>query len=182
MEFKTNDWIRTYSGDRFYFKDPKMGTRAIDDIAHALSNLCRYSGHVSRFYSVAEHSVYVSQIVESKSKDPMDAYWGLMHDASEAYLTDLPTPLKRMLPDYIEMEIRTMEEITKTFGLDPLMPQVVKQADHICLANEIRDLMGNPTDWTHVHQPHEGLVIEAVSPERAKAMFLARFKELRERL
>src|SRR5271165_7548492 len=87
---RKGDWIQTYTGRVMYPLDPRPEEINIIDIAHALSNLCRFTGHVRTFYSVAEHSVRVSQHC-----DPKDALWGLLHDASEAYLADMSRPMKR---------------------------------------------------------------------------------------
>src|ERR1017187_10636100 len=77
--------ITTFSGIHFWPLLPNPADIRIEDIAHALSNQCRFAGHAREFYSVAEHSVRVSQLCP-----PEDALWGLLHDASEAYLTDVP--------------------------------------------------------------------------------------------
>src|SRR5579885_2784587 len=85
------DWIQTYCGVAFYPLDPRPEEILIEDIAHALSMLCRFTGHVKRFYSVAQHCVYVSHRC-----DPKDALWGLLHDAAEAYLNDISRPVKSL--------------------------------------------------------------------------------------
>ena len=87
-------FIGTFSGLRFWPLDPNPEKILIADIAHALAHQCRFGGHASKFYSVAEHSVHVSKLCL-----PEHALWGLLHDASEAYLVDLPRPLK-LLPEF----------------------------------------------------------------------------------
>ncbi len=86
------DWIQTYTCKKLYPLSPRMEDICIEDIAHSLSMLCRFTGHCKRFYSVAEHSILVSYFC-----DPADRRHALLHDGSEYGLTDLPTPLKRML-------------------------------------------------------------------------------------
>jgi hypothetical protein len=86
-------YIVTYTGRRFHFLDPKIDEISIEDIAHALSNVCRFTGHTKRFYSVAEHSCLVSALCDNRLE-------GLLHDASEAYMSDLSSPLKMLVPDY----------------------------------------------------------------------------------
>src|SRR4051812_44303587 len=102
--------IQTYSGKQFFPMRPIGGDIDIEDIAHALSNQCRFSGHCQRFYSVAEHSLRVAELVT-----PQHKLWALLHDASEAYLVDLPTPIKRTLEEYRNAENRVMKAICRAF-------------------------------------------------------------------
>ena len=114
-------FIGTFSGLRFWPLDPNPEKILIADIAHALAHQCRFGGHASKFYSVAEHSVHVSQLCL-----PEDALWGLLHDASEAYLVDLPRPLK-LLPEfapYREAERRLQRAVALRFGLPPDQPEI----------------------------------------------------------
>ena len=90
MSERVGDWIQTMSGVIFYPLDPRPEEIRIEDIAHALSHQCRFAGHCREFYSVAEHSVRVSRELPQEFM-----LWGLLHDASEAYLVDLPRPIKR---------------------------------------------------------------------------------------
>lgn len=101
IEREVPQWIRTFTGKRFYPLKPTIEDIDILDIAHALSNQCRFSGHSKWHYSVGQHSVYVSQVVRSLGGSPTDIMWGLLHDASEAYLVDLPTPVKRQAVDKV---------------------------------------------------------------------------------
>lgn len=129
--------MRTFTGKNF---DPLAGKPSeidIRDIAHSLSMLCRFNGHTSRFYSVAEHSLRVSRILP-----PELQAWGLMHDAAEAYLGDMVRPLKCRMPEFEEAEDRLLEIIAARFGLPWPVPQAIWVADDILLATEFRDLMG----------------------------------------
>lgn len=121
-----------------YFDYTKFGPEDIDinDIAHALSHLCRYTGHCRMFYSVAQHSVEVSLIVR-----PELALEGLLHDASEAYLGDVNRPLKMLLPDYRDLEHDVDRAIRMRFGLPLQESPEVKEADNILLVTEARDLI-----------------------------------------
>src|SRR5687768_8805887 len=116
--------ILTYSGVLVNPLDPNPDTILIDDIIHSLCNQCRYNGHTSKFYSVGEHSVYVSWSVK-----PENALAGLLHDASEAYLCDIPRPLKPFFTNYKEMEAKLEEVIFTKFGLPYPMALDVKQVD-----------------------------------------------------
>jgi len=136
-------YLRTFTGKKFFPFDPKPDQIDIRDIAHALSHMCRFGGHVKRFYSVAEHSVHVSTIILVQTKDPNLALLGLLHDAAEAYLVDIPHPIKIHLPDYQKLEASVTEVINKKYGLDLLPYDLIKEADIILLVTEMRDLMGN---------------------------------------
>lgn len=168
-------WIQTHSGRRFNPISPNPDAIVIQDIAHALSMQCRFSGHSKKFYSVAQHSVYVSHICNEE-----DALWGLLHDASEAYLVDVPRPLKRsgLIQGYIEAEARMMEAVCQRFGLPIQEPPSVKKADTKLLATEARDLMAPlHSDWVQPVSPLP-FVIESWEPQKAKDMFMQRFFEL----
>jgi len=168
-------WIQTFSGRRFHPMSPNPDSIVIQDIAHSLSMLCRFTGHCSKFYSVAQHSVLVSHICDFK-----DAFWGLMHDASEAYLTDIPSPLKRSgkFEEYINFEKVMMKAICKRFNMAEEEPESVKRADGILLCTEARDLMSPlHTDWVQKFEPLP-FTIDPLPPEEAEDLFLKRFYEL----
>ncbi len=168
------DWIQTWTGKPFRPLDPDPGTIDIRDIAHALSLLCRFNGHCHGFYSVAEHCVRISRIVP-----PEHAMWGLMHDAAEAYISDLPRPVKRAMPDFVRFEDELLERIMAHYDLPWPMPAEVKHADDVLLATEMRDLMADPPEpWGLGVDPLPD-PIEPLSPTDAEAAFLARFEELR---
>lgn len=176
MADRKGSWIQTFSGVAFYPLDPRIEDFRIEDIAHSLSLQCRFTGHCREFYSVAEHSVRLSYIVP-----PYDALWGLMHDASEAYLMDLARPIKRysaMGHLYQEIKVGLMASICKAFGLALEEPESVKLADRVMLVTEKRDLLGpEPQPWTHFDQPLEQPILPLVWWE-AELRFLARFHEL----
>lgn len=176
MEYNSDDlWIQTYSGRRFNPTNPYVDAIVIQDIAHALSNQCRFSGHVKKFYSVAQHCVLVSYICEHQ-----DALWGLLHDASEAYLVDVPSPMKRSgkIDGYLEFEKNMQRAICQRFGLPEQEPPSVKKADKQLLSTEARDLLNKiRTDWVKPCDPLP-FKIEPLSPEDAKDLFMKRFFEL----
>ncbi len=165
--------IMTVSGRFFEFLAPKPEQIEIEDIAHALSMTCRFGGHVKRFYSVAEHSTRVSQVC-----DPADALWGLLHDAAEAYLVDLPGPIKRTIPGYCELEKRIQGAIMDRFGLSRDESDSVRRADGRLLATEGRDLCA--ANWKFLNLPEKPLPLKItpVSQWEAKGWFLDRFAEL----
>ena len=169
-------WIQTATGKQFWPMDPRPEDIDIRDIAHHLSHVCRYSGACNWHYSVAQHSVLVSQCVP-----PEDALYGLLHDASEAYLHDLPKPLKN-LPEfafYRAAERRLELVIAEVFGLPTEMPESVKLADLRMLPTEKRDIMGKePASWgLEAIEPYSRRV-ENWSPTFARASFCARYAAL----
>ncbi len=144
-------------------------------IASALSNLCRFTGHTSSFYSVAQHSVLVSHLL------PADlALAGLLHDVSEAFLGDVSTPLKMLLPDYRTIEARVERAIHKAFGLPETLPPAVKEADLIALMLEDRDLMPAHDDvwFDGKYVLPAGFSIVPMAPAQARTSFLARYYAL----
>lgn len=124
-------YMPTVSGGSFDPFNPDPAQIKLTDIAHHLSNLCRFGGSTSRFYSVAEHSLMVSYLVS-----PENAQWALLHDASEAYVVDLPKPIKVKFPAYIELEDGVEKAVIKCFGLNPNKPDEVITADIFALAME----------------------------------------------
>jgi len=166
------DYIHTYTGKKFYVLDPRPDDIDIRDIAHALSNLCRFGGHSPMFYSVAEHSVLVSEAVPIK-----DALWGLLHDASEAYLCDIPRPFKQYLTNYKELEECIQRAIGNAFGLSWPIPDSVHFIDRNIVAAEAIQLWNDELDWTKVY-PTINTTILYWEPEEAEWNFLEAFKTL----
>jgi len=132
-----DNYFRTYTGKIIHPLSPSVDGIDIDDVAHSLSQICRFLGHTDGFYSVAQHSVLVSRHVPRE-----DALWGLLHDASEAYLCDLPSPVKNspLLGAYRIAENRLMLAVCAKYGLPPRMPRSVRVADKVILATEFRDV------------------------------------------
>lgn len=175
-------WMQTRSGRAYHFENPRQHEITLGDIAHALSNICRYGGHANRFYSVAEHSVRVSEVVERTH--PEHAFAALMHDATEAYVGDVPRPLKALLgPVYAALEAKAWAAICVKFAINPFLHESVKAADNAVLLAE-RDVLLEtpPIPWTWA----AGLVpadvrIYGYAPNIARDEFIERYRELRER-
>jgi 5'-deoxynucleotidase YfbR-like HD superfamily hydrolase len=110
---KRSTWTQTFKGLKFHPFDPKPEQIDIIDIAHALSMLCRWNGHIGRFYSVAEHSIHVASLVPDKAK-----LWALMHDAAEAYVGDLPKPIKDFIPDFEHAELNIQRVIQDKYQIE----------------------------------------------------------------
>lgn len=166
-------WIQTFTGKKFDILAPRPEDVDIRDIAHALSLLCRFGGHCRRFYSVAEHSILVSNV-------SYNALWGLLHDAAEAYLIDLPRPIKRALVGYKEAEIKVQEAICLRFGLGLEMPADVKVADERALLTEAKQLMEPLVDGWLIDLATEPIAVRigGMQPERAEREFLRLFFSL----
>lgn len=153
----------------------------IEDIAHSLANQCRFGGHVKKHYSVAEHSVRVSYAVPEE-----DAFDGLMHDTTEAYLVDIPSPIKNALfgDNYREVEEVLLAKLAAKFDFSPEIPKSVKYADNALLRTEVRDLMwpvaeGEFDLWSpwFIADPLPDTIVPLM-PEEAEREFLHRYYEL----
>lgn len=171
-------FIRMRHGGTFWPTDPRPEDVNIKDIAWALSMTCRFNGHVLEFYSVAEHSVRVCRLVESKW--PQLALQALLHDAQESLgINDLPSPTKRSpeLAGYRAVEERIRLAIAKRFGLPEKESPEIKWADLCLLATEGRDLLITADGMTPGPEPLKAK-IRPWSPERARREFMREFKRL----
>lgn len=133
----TPNCIRTFTGKYFNVFEPTLEMICIEDIAHSLSNQCRFGGHLPVFYSVAEHSLFCSRLVVS----PKYCLAALLHDASEAYFIDIPSPVKKRLSNYKEIENNLMSLIAEKFGFEYPLNPYVKRIDELALEIEWRELM-----------------------------------------
>jgi len=182
-------WIRTYSGGWFQPLDPDPEGINIRDIAHSLANQCRWTGHTRSFFSTAQHCVIVSRIVEERflaedgrrtARARQLAMDGLMHDSSEAYLSDIARPVKRhpdFGPFYKTAEDRLQRAVSERFGLSWPIPEEVLEADDACMWAEKRDLMPHDEQDVVFDGVHAGR-IRPWLPHRAEQAFLNRFREL----
>lgn len=174
--------IITVNGEYFQYADrwDQRGTD-IESIAHALANTCRFCGHVKRFCSVAEHSVWVSYLAKEHP------FSGLMHDTSEAYLTDVPSPIKAHINGYKDWENFLMERLASFYGFQYPLPDDVKYADAVMLVTEAKHntAAGDDDSWRNWNIGVEPLgnlrVPLGWSPEKAKQQFLLRFNSLTDR-
>lgn len=172
--------IQSFSGKYISLTEPWLNDFNVEDIAHALAHTCRFAGHTRHFYSVAQHSVLVSRV--NPDIMPVEK---LFHDAAEAFLGDITTPLKSLLPEYCKIEETMMSAIANWLGLpsDFHKSVAVKQADMELLLAEKRDLMtgscfdGCVWDMESVRNNRHPL-IEAWSPAKAKNKFIERFDEI----
>lgn len=179
-----NSEIETFSGNTFNPLAPFFANIRIEDIAHALAQQCRFSGHTRFHYSVAEHSVRVSELIGCKEYSRTLQLWGLLHDASEAYLVDLPSPIKKgddseIGNAYRKIEARLMTAICRRFSLPEKEPASVRIADAVILATEVRDLMhGDRPYWKKIAAKPLSERIRPWSAGVAEFEFLRRYRLL----
>lgn len=169
------DFMQTYTGRKFWPMDPRPQEVCIRDIAHSLSLQCRYAGHCRRFYSVAEHSVLIARWLRGQT-NAQTALWGLLHDASEAYLIDVPRPVKPFLSGYKSAEENVMAAICQRFGLPLEMPAAVHEADERIIADELVNLVR--MQWHARHTDCLGVTLQYWSPAEAEEEFLETFYAL----
>lgn len=173
------DWMQTYSGRQFWPMDPRSEEVHIEDIAHALRMQCRYAGHCILFYSVAEHSVHIAHWL-LREYGPLTAMYGLLHDASEAYLVDVPRPVKPYLGGYKDAETKVQDAVHVRFGLGKGIPGVVKEADDRIIADELVNL--RPMEWHKRFDDPIGAKIGCWKPIDAEDEFLSTYVMIERRL
>lgn len=136
-------FIITFTGKRVDLLEPAAAMIEPADIAHSLSMQCRFNGHTRAFYSVAQHSYIVADLVPEQWQ-----LQALLHDATEAYVGDVVSPLKQALPEFRQIEMRVWHAICARFNIDPVLPSCIHDADLAALATERRDLMpAHKDEW-----------------------------------
>jgi len=179
--YEGNCFIHTQAG-RWRLDFP---TWDIPAMAHALGQLARYNGHADKFYSVAEHSVLVSLLMEElKLGDPLE---GLLHDGTEAFLSDIPSPFKHRLPDWRAIEKRLDWQMREHFGLSPTKTAGCVKADWLALFIEAMQVVpGRGEDFEDPHNFRkqagclraQGWHLACHDWSTARAVFMLRYQEL----
>lgn len=173
MKDNFEDFIQLYSGRAFHFGNPRVEEVHIEDIAHALSLLCRFGGHCKEFYSVADHSIRCAENVSQEFK--LEA---LLHDAGEAYIVDMPRPIKYALTEYRTIENAVDRVVRQRFNLPEEMSPEVKRIDAVMLSTERRDLMKpSELEWHKMLDPIEQITYPR-SPKESYYDFMKMFNEL----
>lgn len=170
--------MQVYSGKPFYPNDPRPEDINIEDIAHSLSNQCRFNGHTHTFYSVAEHSVLVAKMVKEKTNNNVELVkQALMHDAPEAYVGDVIRPLKMQLKEWDSFEQPVWEAICKRYNIQVEFDPIVHEMDYMACAIEKRDVMTDSKGvcWGTLPKPNPDFRVYGLSPEHAKEKFLNYF-------
>lgn len=158
-----NRMIKTVSGKYIDVFDADENSIIIEDIAHGLSHQCRFGGHVKEFYSVAEHCIWMAE--RATKENELDA---LLHDASEAYLLDLPKPIKNGLMEYVEVEHDLMTVISKKFNFTYPIKESVKILDKLAFEFERKNKLNDNT-------------FPSLSPKEAKEKFLLLYYQILKR-
>lgn len=173
MQTQTKTSIGLADGSFFCFENPESHDFPIELIAHSLSKLCRFNGHCKRFYSVAEHSVLVSRILP-----PHLQLVGLLHDASEAYVGDMPSPLKRMIPQYKEIEERVQAAMAKRHGLPYPFPYEIHEADKAVYRAERSQIAGGEDNLWYTEFTDAKVTVTGMQPKDAEQFFLSTYRGL----
>jgi hypothetical protein len=175
---QTNPWIETHSGHRLDLGNPEESKIELVDIAHGLANTGRYAGQCSTFYSVAEHSVLVSLLLEQTGESIEIVQAGHMHDSPEAYIGDMTSPLKTLCPGYTIVEYKFELAIRSVFGQSvSFSNEKVKRADFEMFCREKAQLL-SPWDSRPAERFGPELEIRCLPPNEAKVLFLNRAEEL----
>lgn len=167
--------IMLASGRLFDFLDPHGSDFTIEDVAHGLAHVCRYAGQCRSFYSVAEHSILVSETTEDF------AYEALLHDAAEAFIGDVTRPLKQLLPEFRRIEANVEDAIIERFHLNRRYKDAVKQADLRVLAAEQMQVMApGCADWAISAGVRPAAIqVRHLAPEKAEQEFLMHYERHR---
>jgi len=165
----TKTWMETFTGTKFYPMKAEVEDIRIEDIAHSLANICRWGGHTKFHFSVASHSVMLSKLVP-----PRYALEALLHDATEAYLGDIPTPIKKTLPLYEKAEQKLAQAIYKHYKLQYPFPKEVEVFDDVCKQIEYHNLLEDGVKTDEV-------LVPKITPKQSKEEFIKRFNQLMEK-
>jgi hypothetical protein len=175
VNFARGPTITLASGRLFDFLDPHGSDFTIEDVAHGLAHVCRYAGQCRAFFSVAEHSIMVSDLVTEF------AYEALLHDAAEAFIGDITRPLKQLLPEFKRIEANVQDAIIERFGMNPDYKQAVKEADlRVLAAEQIQAMAPGCADWAAPAGIDPApVVVRYLDPVSAKREFLGRYERYR---
>lgn len=174
------DWIETRTGAKFWFSNPRSSDVMLEDVASALSKLCRYNGHVVDFYSVAEHACIMSDWVAAETwATPLDALIALHHDDAEAYISDVPRPLKHQLSRYKEIEAAVEEAVFSKLGLPSTLPSWLKVIDTRIIRDERAQAMSDSANaWFTDSLEPLGVTLKFWGWKQARDEFLSRHEAL----
>lgn len=183
MARMSSGWMQTLTGKKLDPFNPTPDTVCIEDVAHALSNLCRFGGHCKRFYSVAEHSVRGTEFIIDEYEDLDLAFDFLMHDTSEYAFQDLVRPIKKQLPDYENAEHAMQKFLAGHFGFRyPFVPLVHEIDNRMLVTEAVALLRDGPVENWHQGMLCAPIILEDAelgwSPGRARLEFITLYNQL----
>lgn len=189
MSIDSGEWIETWTGRRIFPMALRPEDVCLEDVAWALSNKCRYSGHCL-FYSVAEHSLHLANWSQDKKHPPEVVFNFLMHDAAEAYLPDVPSTIKPLFPELSETEDRILKTIFKSLHIPFILDESevkgrVKEADmRIRIDERIMIMPNSSRNWGSIYKALRplGIKVKCWKPKVARDMFISRFKEINDEI
>ena len=189
-------WMQLHSARKAFPLSPDADVIHINDIAHSLSNICRFNGHCNFHYSVAQHSLYVAAIVAKV--DPALAIYGLLHDAGEAFLSDVVSPIKgdlyvkcpatNVFPEefipFEKYENRWLQLVAQKYGLVYPFPEEVWKADlRVCCAESMQIMKKPPEPWAVMKDViPASIMILRETPEVIEEHFLQKFYDYMKRI
>lgn len=183
---KQYNFIQTRSGGFFNYDDIESNQFDIEDIAHSLTYQCRWSGHTKFFYPVIQHLILSCNMAWRMKYPYHIQYEALMHDVSEAFVVDLPRPLKRLCPDYCLINENVEKALGKRFNFPHTMSPEVREIDDRMLLTEYHQLIDTHEKkrFEETNLPHFGLepydiLLQEEKPEKLKKEFLAKYEVLR---
>jgi hypothetical protein len=187
------DHIELQSGRFLNLRVPDVRDIVLEDIAHGLAHTCRYAGQPNEFYSVAEHTVLVAAKLRADGHSVLSQWAGLHHDDAEAYIGDVSRPLKRLLPEYEDIETAVWGKINEALSLGlggdvPTVRPEVKAADNWALSAEASALLpsgGENWECAGLYDPEDRDFRHPVigcTPTQARTLWLATYIELKEKL
>ena len=180
QQARYGNWMLTTGGRQLWPMDCRVGDFVVDEIAHNLSHVCRFSGSVAVFYPVSSHAVMVADVVRALGGNYLQQFQALHHDDPEAILNDLPSPAKLHLPAYKRLEQRIWKPLAAQIGVPEKLSHLVKHADTVALVTERRDLL---PDSPHVWKSCVGVNpisshVKIMSSKTSKHLFLERHHHL----
>ena len=188
-------FVATLSGAYFFIYECNIEDIPVEDMAHALSMNVRFNGHIKRFYSVAEHSCYISDLAGTaaalagmkREEVRRVALWGLLHDITEAFVPDIPRPFKPVIVGFKEYEDKLAQKVARQYNLSWPMPDLVKYMDTNIVRLEAEVLFPNPPIWTNHYDDLTSIATEVgiepqkdfgQEPDMAFRMFMDRYESL----
>ena len=183
---RKGSWIETASGKQMWPLEPRPEDVCIEDIAHALSLLCRYNGHCRFFYSVGQHSINCAKHALRQEHSYRVALLALLHDAAEAYVSDLARPIKPFVKGFGFIEYNLQQVIYEALKIKPPNPEeekVIKQIDGVLLVTEAPVLMhfNGWGDWVKGFEADKDIKIEPKPTEDIRQLFVDTFCILKQR-